>query len=224
MSKRLLMQMEKILVYSDSNIKRKKRRHGPNEWLNPTYNQTQANTRTHAAASNSISQKRKKVSKHGPNDLKAALFNRIKTCLIEYQAEIDYEQLNKNIVDVKIEQSKIIGNVFCVICNNKKINKPKKVYFDIATSYWAIANFQTHLKNSHGLFSTNPYSKTHNVDDNDNVEHVVEESVKMKNNTDDETENITIGNSSNEDSEHYMDSPLKRNVVKIEMAENWVYN
>lgn len=183
-------------------------------------------TKTQATASNNIPKKIKKISRHGPNELKAALFNRIKTCLIEYAADIDFEQLNENIVDVKTEQSKIIGNVVCVICNNNKNNKPKKVYYDDATSYWAIANFQTHLKKKHRLLSTIPKSKTHNVDNDDDDDDVeVNESVKIIKSTDDETENISIDNSSNEDSEHCMNNnpPVNRTVVKIEKAENWIY-
>lgn len=93
------------------------------------------------------------------------------------------------------------------------------------TNYWAIANFQTHLKRSHKLVSATSKFKVSKVDDeianeNDSIE-VINNNDKIEN----DIETISTGNSTN-DSEHVYNELLskKRTAVKIEKKDNWFYD
>lgn len=202
--------------------KEKRKRSRKTSIKRPTQSDTQSNT----PSNDVVNKMTNTITNHGPNELKVTLFDKIKKCLMDYQADLDVEQLRDNIVDVEIEQSKIIGKIVCAVCKKSK-NKPKRVYYDDITKNWCITNFQTHLKRSHGLISATPKSKMQKHDDeDDNYDDDVGHSSKIKTSIKDTSTAVSICSSNNEfDVECTDDLPkTERNADKIENQRNWLYN
>lgn len=141
------------------------------------------------------------------NQLKANLFGRIKMCFNTYQASVGVELFDESMVDVQIENNKIIGKVNCVIC---KKNKPKKVYYDDVVGRWVTTNFKKHLQTSH------PDCKQQILDDE-----------ISNNNHSTESDQISFVDSTAKKSKEGNEADLvcmRKIVVKIEKTDNWLYH
>lgn len=147
-----------------------------------------------------------------PNDLKADLFGRIKDCLVKYQAGIDVELLEENIVCVSTNANRIAGEVNCVLCKNCE---PKKIYYNRVTGNWVIGNYQKHLRTKHHLGQDIPDTEQRNT-----------ATSAAENTNDNSVETETAGDSNNDHSEDYRNGMnlLERKAIKIEMSENWIYD
>lgn len=166
-----------------------------------------------ASANNDTTNMQKNDIPTQSNELRANLFGRIKDCLLKYQAGIDVELLDENIVHVDTSASKITGKINCVVCKN---NGLKSVYYDHVAGNWVIANYQKHLQTKHHLIQVVPDTTQRKIDVNRTKK------VNVKKN---EMEDNLAADSINDHCRKQPNSDLlNRNTIKIEMNENWLYN
>lgn len=213
--KQLVEHVKKIVDETGTNsglhrfkYKEKRARKAPNKFTTKQFD-AQPNEK-----SNVVSKNRKNDlpnTTQEPNELKANLFNRIKICSNNYQAAIDVDLLEYSTIDVQINQNKITGTVGCSLC---KKGKPKKVYYDVMVDRWIITNFRKHLQTAHRLISVPVPEQNKNID----------EIVISNNNQKETTEYVPVFDSIQDCSFEIDLVSLKKNDIKIEKNDNWLYH
>lgn len=89
--------------------------------------------------------------------VKSTLFKKVMEYMHFYNVNeiVDLENVPETIVSVSSQNKKIIGHIYCVICQNnseKKNVKPKRVSY--SNGCWVPSNFATHLNTVHKLKPT----------------------------------------------------------------------